>query len=201
MAEMKHPVHKVIWKVFHFTPKDRPVPWGSSVRYKRDLFGELFARAGFTRGAEIGVRKGKFTRLLCKANPELHMLCIDPWEAYAVRYPQELQDKIYQDCLKVLEEYDVEIIRKRSMDAVKDIPYDSLDFVYIDANHHFDYVMEDIIHWARRVRPGGIIACHDFHYGSNVDVVEAVKAYTRAHHIDPWYVTKEAQPTAYWVKP
>lgn len=201
MAEMKHPVHKVIWKVFHFSPKDRPIPWGSSMRYKRDLFPVLFAEAGFTEGAEIGVRKGKYTRALCKANPNLHMLCVDPWAAYAVHYPQERQDKIYEECLKTLDGYNITIIRKTSMEAVKDIPLESLDFVYIDGNHKFDYVMEDIIHWAKRVRSGGIIACHDFHYGSNVDVVEAIKAYTRAHHIDPWYVTKEAQPTAYWVKP
>lgn len=200
MAEMEHPVHKIIWKVFHFSPKDRPIPWGSSVRYKRDLFPILFEKAGFTSGAEIGVRKGKYTRAMCEANPSLHVLCVDPWSAYNVRYPQEKQDKIYQDCLKILEDYNVTIVRKTSMEAVKDVPLESLDFVYIDGDHTFDYVMEDIIHWAKRIRPGGIIACHDFHYGSNVDVVEAVKAYTRAHHIDPWYVTKESQPTAYWVK-
>jgi len=201
MAEMKHPVHKIIWKVFHFSPRDRPIPWGSSVRYKRDLFPVLFKEAGFTKGAEIGVRKGKYTRAFCQANPNLHMLCVDPWMAYGKFYSQERQNRIYESCLEILNGYNVTIIRKTSMEAVKDVPFDSLDFVYIDAEHHFDYVMEDIIHWARRVRSGGIIACHDFHYGSNVDVVEAVKAYTRAHHIDPWYVTKESQPTAYWVKP
>jgi hypothetical protein len=171
------------------------------MRYKRDRFGRLFAEAGFTKGAEIGVRKGKYTRLLCRANPDLHMLCVDPWLPDGIRYSQNKQDKIYQTCLANLKDYNVTIIRKTSMDAVKDVPLDSLDFAYLDACHHFDYIMEDIIHWARRVRSGGIIACHDFHYGSNVDVVEAVKAYTRSHHIDPWYVTKESQPTAYWVKP
>jgi len=201
MAEMKHPAHKAIWKVFHFTPKDRPVPWGSSVRYKRDLLGTLFAEAGFTKGAEVGVRRGKFSRVLLRANPKLHMLCVDPWMPYGIRYSQEKQDQIYNECLKNLSGYNVSIIRKTSMDAVRDVPKDSLDFVYIDGNHQFDFVMEDIIHWSRRVRPGGIIACHDFHYGSNVDVCDAVIAYTHAHHIDPWYVTKEAQPTAYWVKP
>ena len=103
--------------------------------------------------------------------------------------------------VKTLEPYNVTFLRKTSMDAVKLIDDESLDFVYIDGNHKFDFVMEDIIHWSRKVRSGGIVACHDFHYGSNVEVVEAVNAYTRANHIDPWYVTKENQPTAYWVKP
>ena len=86
------------------------------------------------------------------------------------------------------------------MDAAKEIDPSSLDFAYIDADHSFDFVIEDIIHWSNRVRSGGVVACHDYHHGRNVDVVYAVDAYTRAHHIDPWYVTKESQPTAYWIK-
>ena len=201
MAEMKHPVHKLIWEVFRFSPKDRPIPWGSSMRYKRELLAEVFARAGFTKGAEIGVRRGKFTKILCQENPELHMLCVDPWMAYGFRYSEEKQEQIYRECVANLNDQNVTILRKTSMEGVKDVPLESLDFVYIDGNHQFDYVMEDIIHWSRRVRSGGVVACHDFHYGSNVDVVQAVKAYTESYHIDPWYVTKEGQPTAYWVKP
>lgn len=171
------------------------------MRYKRDRLGRLFAEAGYIKGAEIGVRKGKFTRVLCEANPNLHILCVDPWMSYHVRYSQKRQDRIYEECRENLKNYNVTFIKKTSMEAVKDIEKNSLDFVFIDANHLFDFVMEDVIHWSRRVKPGGIVACHDFHYGSNVEVVEAVNAYTRANHIDPWYVTKESQPTAYWVKP
>jgi hypothetical protein len=202
MAENKHPVHKLIWKHFHFSGNQRPIPWGSSMRYTRDRLGALFAEAGYANGAEIGVRKGKFSRVLCKANPDLHLYCVDPWMPYGGRkYTKEKQDLIYEVAQKTLEPYNVTFIRKTSMEGVKDIPYNSLDFVYIDGNHLFDFVMEDIIHWSRRVRSGGIVSVHDFHYGSNVEVVEAVNAYTRANHIDPWYCTKEAQPTAYWVKP
>jgi hypothetical protein len=194
-------IHKAIWEVFHFDPRERPIPWGSSMRYKRDLLGELFAKAGYVKGAEIGVRRGKFTKILCDANPSLHMICVDPWMAYGFRYDEAKQESIYQECLANLKDYNVTLIRKTSMDALADVVDESLDFVYIDGNHFFDYVMEDIIHWSRKVRSGGIIACHDFHYGSNVDVVAAVEAYVKAYHIDPWYVTKENQPTAYWVKP
>jgi hypothetical protein len=171
------------------------------MRYNRNLLGKVFADAGFTRGAEIGVRKGHYSKVLMDANPDLHMLLVDPWAPYHVHYPAARQEQIYEYCMKYLKGYNFTVIRKASMEAVKEVPVVSLDFVYIDADHLFDFVMEDIIHWSRRVRSGGVVACHDFHYGSNVEVVEAVQAYTRAHHIDPWYVTKESQPTAYWVKP
>ena len=202
MAETKHPVHKLIWKHFHFSGNQRPIPWGSSMRYTRDRLGKLFFDAGYTKGAEIGVRKGKFSRVLCKANPDLHMFCVDPWMPYGGRkYTKEKQDGLFEIAKKTLAPYNVTFIRKTSMEGVKDFEENSLDFAYIDGNHLFDFVMEDIIHWSRRVMSGGIIAVHDFHFGSNVEVVEAVSAYTRANHIDPWYVTKESQPTAYWVKP
>lgn len=174
------------------------------MRYPRERLGNLFAEAGFNYGAEIGVRKGKFSRVLLAANPDLHILCVDPWMPYGGRkYTKEKQDHIFEVCKETLKPFGdrVTYIRKTSMEGVKDVKKGSLDFVFIDGNHLFDYAMEDIIHWSRRVRSGGIIAVHDFHYGSNVEVVEAVNAYTRAKHIDPWYCTKESQPTAYWVKP
>jgi len=202
MAETAHQVHKLIWKIFHFSGSQRPIPWGSSMRYTRDRLGKLFAEAGYKVGAEVGVRRGAFSKILCESNPNLHLYCVDPWMPYGGRkYTKEKQDAIFAVCQDTLRPYNVTYIRKTSMEGVKDIPINSLDFVYIDGNHTFDFAMEDIIHWSRRVRSGGIIACHDFHYGSNVEVVMAVESYTRANHIDPWYVTKESQPTAYWVKP
>ncbi len=99
--------------------------------------------------------------------------------------------------------FDVEFIRKGSLDAVKDIPDGSLDFVYIDEMHEFDPVMMDLIQWNPKVKRGGIIAGHDY---SNVyfqfGVIQAVQAYTYAHNIHNWYVTDlDPHPSFFWVKP
>lgn len=194
-------VHEEIWKVFDFIGEDHPVPWGSSVRKKRELIPILFANLSFHKGAEIGVQRGNFSKQICEANRNVSLICVDPWMPNGKKYTQERQDRLYTECVNNLKDYDVTILKKTSMEAVKEIQLESLDFVYIDGNHHFNFVMEDIIHWSERVRPGGIVACHDYHYATNGGVIYAVNAYTQAHHIDPWYVTKEAQPTAYWVKP
>jgi hypothetical protein len=50
------------------------------------------------------------------------------------------------------------------------------------------------------VKPGGIVAVHDYDVWEGGDVTLAVNAYTHAHRIDPWYVTQELTPTAYWVQ-
>lgn len=52
--------------------------------------------------------------------------------------------------------------KKTSMEAVNDFPPRSLDFVYIDADHRFPFVAEDIYYWYWRVKRGGIIAGHDY---------------------------------------
>ncbi|OLP96096.1 hypothetical protein AK812_SmicGene21710 [Symbiodinium microadriaticum] len=38
----------------------------------------------------------------------------------------------------------------------------SADLVFIDAAHDYKSVQEDLLHWASKVRPGGILAGHDY---------------------------------------
>jgi hypothetical protein len=37
-----------------------------------------------------------------------------------------------------------------------------LDFIYIDANHAYDFVKEDIECWYPKVKPGGWVMGHDY---------------------------------------
>lgn len=199
MDEMNHKAHEVIRQVFGIRYKKSTLPYGTPRKFgKRERFAELFAKLGACVGAEIGVRHGEFTKVLCKANQQLKMYCIDPWAAYQ-RYDQKKQDAIYESAVSNLTPYNAVIIRKTSMDALEDVKDGELDFVYIDGNHEFDFVMMDLICWAKKVRYGGIIALHDYHAGYWYGVMQAVNAYTFCHRIDPWYVLKATQPTAFWV--
>jgi len=165
----------------------------------RDRLAEFFAERGFNIGAEIGVKQGGYSKILCTSNPKLKLYCIDIWEdegRYAERHSRYLRQAI-----RNLKPFNAEIIHKASMDALPDFADGSLDFVYIDAAHDFDNVAMDIICWSRKVHSGGIVACHDYYHFRNAGVVDAVNGYTRCHDIRPWYVTRELLPTAFWVKP
>ena len=48
------------------------------------------------------------------------------------------------------------------MEASRDFRRNSLDFVYIDSDHRFKETAEDLVEWAKKVRPGGIVAGHDY---------------------------------------
>jgi hypothetical protein len=195
-------LHSKIRQKFGIKRRRDNLPLCGGKRYNRNLLPELLAENDFDYGAEVGVRKGAFSKKFLLANPNLRLLCIDPWGAYhGISQPR--QDGYFNYAVKNLSEFGdrVKFIRKPSMDALPDVEDNSLDFVYIDGNHRFDYVMADIIFWSQKVSRGGVVGCHDYYAFGWGGVREAVDAYTRCHHIDPWYVTKELEPSAFWVKP
>lgn len=170
----------------------------------REGLAKWFGEWGFKIGAEIGVRVGKFSEVLCKSMPGLNLLCVDPWATNDYRSGMigaERQEAYYQECLKRLAPYEsVKIMRMPSMEAVVKIPDESLDFVYIDGCHEFDYVMSDIIFWSRKVRKDGIVAGHDLYAFKRAGVVQAVNIYTHMHQIHEYFMTDEKEPTWFWAK-
>lgn len=159
----------------------------------------IFRELGFVRGAEIGTAQGTYARQLCRGIPGLHLLCVDPYTAYE-RTSQALCDERYARAQQRLAGYDVEFSRLPSQAAAYTVKDGSLDFVYIDGDHRFDAIMLDLILWAPKVRPGGIVSGHDFFEFYRAGVTQAVRAYTQAHGISQWYVTKEKEASFFWVQ-
>jgi hypothetical protein len=170
----------------------------------RKNLAEMFRDRGFTKGAEIGVADGRNSLMLCETIPGLQLRCVDPWEPYKGNTrggPAEQHDENYRLARERLAPYApaVTLVKSFSLDAARDVPLGSLDFCYIDANHSFDFAMEDIIVWSRRVRSSGIVAGHDCYHFRDAGVVEAVTAYTSWHNIE-WHLCDEREPSFWFVK-
>ena len=171
---------------------------------KRDGLAKLFGEWGFKKGVEVGVREGAFSEVLCKYMPDLDLTCVDPWSVADYRSSmlgQEQQDKYYATCVERMKPYSAKIVRLPSMEAVRDIPDESLDFVYIDGSHEFDDVMRDIIEWSKKVRKDGIVSGHDYYRFKKAGVVQSVDLYTYMHSINEWYLTDDKTPSFFWAKP
>jgi len=176
----------------------------------------LFAYLGYTEGAEVGVYRGRFSRMLCLGNPALHLTCVDAWKAYAAYRDFTIQahlDAAYAEAQDKLAPFGCTFIRADSLEAAKQIPDGSLDFVYVDDNHAFLYVVQSLCAWWPKIKPGGILAGHDyrqFRRSLNIRVVEAVHGFTAAHDIDPWFVlgrnkvrkgeVRDRERSFFWVK-
>jgi len=210
--------YKYILKKYNLHPKDDyfiEIP-----DMGRGNLAELFAELGFTKGAEIGVEEGAYSEILCKVNPKLHLFCIDPWSPSAYE-PEEIEshdkqnffDEKYELSRKRLALYNCTILRKTSMEAIKDFPDGCLDFVYIDGNHDFINIAKDLHYWLKKIRIGGIISGHDFaNFPSKKynHVKKVVEVYARCYHTFPYFIagTDNAEGTQirdkyrswFWVK-
>lgn len=194
-----NPVDKAIWKKFNIKPGDTLPYRGWHNDTTRTTLAQLFLELGFTKGAEIGVAQGLYSRILCTTIPRLSLRCVDPYQPYE-GCSQALCDRRRAGAVTRLTEYGVTFMQQPSMDAVRQVELESLDFVYIDGAHDFDNVMQDIIEWAKRVRPGGIVSGHDYYKFYRSGVIRAVDAYTLAHDIEMWYITHEVEASWFWVK-
>lgn len=148
----------------------------------------VFAELKYNTGVEIGTHDGHFSQRLCMANPELKLTCVDPYVEYW-EIGQSSQERHYQRATEKLTPLGVNLIRMTSMEAVGKFEDGSLDFVYIDGNHQFDYFMMDLICWTRKIRKGGMVSGHDYFFIP--DIARAVQVYVDCHGINYWYVLRE----------
>jgi len=190
---------QVIRKKFRVKQRDT-LPFTGYLESTRLHLAEVFNELGYKVGAEIGVDRGKNAKVLFENIKDLKLYCVDPWIAYN-KSSQERVDRNFRWCKNRLKNYNAIFVRKKSIEAAKDIPDNSLDFVYIDGLHEFDPVMLDLIYWSRKVRLGGIISGHDYYNFYRGGIIQAVNAYTHAHDISEWYITTgEPHPSFFWVQ-
>lgn len=165
----------------------------------RNQLAELFKELGFNYGVELGVDEGKYSEVLCKANPNLKLYGVDPWrvEAYepgiaGIAEQQKTFDRCFNDTKARLAPYpNYTIVRKTSEEALKDFKDGSLDFVYIDANHDFPNFIFDLHHWSKKVKVGGIVSGHDYaiySYKKHNHVKRALEAYARSYRMIPLFI-------------
>ena len=143
-----------------------------------DVLINLLANRSHARGAEIGVQAGRTTSRLLTKLPGLEKLyCVDLWRLYPdyekdrVRqgdaWPsQGLLDEDEKKFRKLVFPFGMKVLTLK-MDSVRAATYvedGSLDFVFIDANHLYEYVRDDIAAWTPKVRRGGLVIGHDYNY-------------------------------------
>ena len=165
----------------------------------RDLLPGLFNELGFKVGAEIGVLEGVFSEILSREMPQAHIYSIDPWTFYPMRKNARKQkdyDRIYPRAVERLSVYpNNEIIKGDSIVTAATFADECLDFVFIDGNHEFQAITNDICEWVKKVKKGGILSGHD--YGNSHDrqfgnVKDVVNAYTMSKRITPLFVIETA---------
>ncbi len=138
--------------------------------------------------AEIGVWKGDHARTLQNQLDIDHLYLIDSYEDYngyadlnEPRSSHRLKHAKREARARLAEYDNITWIERRSENA-SDHLSESLDYVYVDGNHAYEYVLNDIQTYYSLLRPGGVLAGHDFS-GEWPGVVEAVVEFSKTEGI------------------
>lgn len=144
--------------------------------------------------AEIGVATGQFSsEILERCAPDcLHL--VDAWSQS--RY-SPARVKVEERFAREISQGAVELHVGMSTDKLKEFADDSLDWAYIDTNHTYKTTKAELEICARIVKPGGLIAGHDFCTGNVVKpvvygVIQAVNEFCVKHAWRYKYVTLES---------
>lgn len=177
----------------------------------RSALGFWLNKLGLTgEFAEIGVLAGTFTRTVLSQWEGRKYWAIDPWVTQADDVYRERQEdgaryeEMYQGLMALAKEDDrVTVLRSISSFAVNEFQNGQLDCVYIDGNHAYKNVMEDMDLYWPKVKIGGIMGGHDFltntEEGAWIEVDSAVKRWALEHgkvfYVCPctsWFIHKTA---------
>ena len=88
----------------------------------------------------------------------------------------------------------VEVIEADSAVAADSFAHESLDFVFIDADHSYEAVRRDIEAWAPKVRAGGVLAGHDY----SVDFPGVIRAVTE--YLSKYDAERKIRGRSWWFR-
>lgn len=125
-------------------------------------------------GAELGVWKGRTFKHLVKTCDSLTLFGVDAYVTQPDNSGPETwqpgenghdwnHDEYYEDLLAFTSQYKNRAFIIKSFTTIASTFFadESLDFVFIDADHSFDGVKNDILNWSPKIRKGGFIIGHD----------------------------------------
>jgi SAM-dependent methyltransferase len=129
---------------------------------------QLFNIAKGKRVLEIGSFKGRST--ICLAQSALEVVSVDPHDGQSTL---TVKVDTYSDCIRNVDRYEldnVEFVRG----TIEDVTDGNFDLIFIDGDHRYDAVTNDIQHALRLLAPDGLIAFHDYRSEREPGVTRAV---------------------------
>ncbi len=154
---------------------DYKIIWDTILEEKDNCF---FAEIG----SYIGEGSVYISSKIKEQKKNIKVFCIDKWDAIFVfpntnRYCPEgieniiynykeghrvyelfLRNMIYCNCIE-----NIIPIRMSSLDSADMFPDKYFDFIFLDGDHSYSMVKQDIISWGPKLKDNGILSGHDYH--------------------------------------
>ena len=178
---------------------------------------ELVASHPINHMVELGVYEGEFSEHCYKSLDLKRYTLVDFWEydeysfvledapqmreirevykQYFHNDPRQALSAAYDKTRSRFEEkHNVEILKMDIATAANRFADGSLDFIYLDGNHTYEFVLRDLYTWFPKLRRGGLFACNDFFESSgaalqNIGVIPAFLTFSKRHKTYPIALT------------
>ena len=167
-------------------------------------------------GVEVGVQTGIYSEIILKLSNLKRLYSIDCWKSFEgyrdIANKSQIKQYYYYLKTKIrLFKFGKRsrILKKFSKDASRLFKDNSLDFVYIDAQHSYGGCREDIGLWWPKLKKCGVFAGHDYingklpegEFGVKRAVDELVKKEKQKLFVINAKIGKDAKwPTWYLIK-
>ncbi len=178
---------------------------------------ELVASYPINHMVELGVYEGEFSEHCYKSLDLKRYSLIDFWDydeysfvladspqmlglravynQYFHNDPKQALGAAYEKTRsRFAEKNNVEILKMDIAKAADRFAAGSLDFIYLDGNHTYEFVLRDLYTWFPKLRPGGLFACNDFFESSaaalqNIGVIPAFLTFSKRYKTYPIALT------------
>ncbi len=138
--------------------------------YSRDDLGDLLNRHNLIgEGVEVGVADAAFSERIMKQWEGRQLHLVDLWDVDTRNRDHSqvsamVQQTRQREAKKRMSRFGdrVRFHQADSCLAAQSFSDESLDFVYLDADHSASAVQDDIRAWFPKIRPGGVLAGHDY---------------------------------------
>ena len=167
----------------------------------RHILPELINRNNLKIGCEIGVAMGSHCQRILQTTSLEKLYGIDPYQNYGDPTNASMSppwfDMYYYKVMDKLSEFGsrFELIRDFSVSAAQKFSDHSLDFVFIDGNHTYDFVNADLHAWWNKIRSGGFMCGDDYNTGHD-GVPRAVNQFCEARSLE---VELNSNQSRFWL--
>ena len=142
------------------------------IAFYRDIYTQLVPQNGAT--VEVGVYRGRSIMSVADIirQRNIHAICVDTFGSYLGDSSTTLYEDFGATLINAGMTEHIAPLKMPSVYAAAQVPLDSLDFAFIDGDHSYESVRDDIKAWLPRIKKGGWIGGHD--YGTEDGVTQAV---------------------------
>lgn len=151
----------------------------------RDQYTELLK--DYSLGLEVGVEYGIFAKQILSSWSG-RLVCVDVWE-HQQDYDEPTNKKDFDVMFKDFNERmkpfsgRVMIVKNLSNVACEFFPDEHFDFIFIDANHQYKYVKNDLDCWWPKLKSGGLFSGHDWRHDFKPDLDKNMPVYYENRYI------------------